>query len=114
MASISSFFTATRGGRNTRTRLNVGSKTKSAVSAVKFFKAKKPRFNIRSRRGQFVALGPKVFSVQFFDPILGELSGGALGGNDNALAVTALHVRAEFQDEAGRRACRRRTPWLGS
>src|SRR5271169_1989535 len=59
-----------------------------------------------SRRVQFVALGPKVLPVWFFDPILGELAGRALGCNDNTLAVTASHVRAEFQEEAIGRARR--------
>ena len=54
-----------------------------------------------------------MFPVWFFDPILRELVGRALGCNDNTRALTAPHARAELQDEASGRARRRWTPRLG-
>ena len=70
----------------------------------RFYVLRVPRLHWASRRVQFAALGPKILPVWFFDPILGELAGRALGRNDNTLAVTASHVRAEFQEEAIGRA----------
>src|SRR5260370_12200344 len=63
-------------------------------------------------RLQFVALRPKVVAVWFFDALLCELARRALGFDDNALAGTATHAAAEFQNEAAGRPRPRGMPWL--
>jgi len=96
----------TKGSAGFRIARDSGAIARGGYHQGRFYALRVLRLHGASRRVQFVALGPKVFPVWFFDSILGELAGRTLGSDDNALAVTASHVRAEFQEEAIGRARR--------